>query len=324
MIKNNKGFTLTETIVAVGLLAVVSGATAMIIAESSKSLRALEKDISDATESEIAERVLMRDLKLSEPSFNNIIMRDDKNSDFFDFVADAVDKVAVENSPRDYTLDIKGKSTFTILTVDEAPGGAIFYDPVMAYIVGQEPTDWDKAASLAFVSLNKNGYLQTQNPAYWLPGRILLLDTPIAIRGMNANGPNYKVSPRSPSFIGVVPQGTAPLQTINVPKLPGLFNTSHPLFPNKIINSEDVFLRSVPPAGGGAALVRLRAVRMIQYELVSTGKPDAHNLVRKMWDGAKSVWGGSQTIGTNITTAVFSRKATNDPIVYFQINRKEN
>lgn len=324
MIKNNKGFTITETLIAVGLLAIVSGATAMIIAESTKSLKALEKDISDATESEIAERVLMRDLKLSEPSFNNIIMRDDKNADFFDFVADAVDKVAVENSPRDYTLSVKGKNTFTILVADEAPGGAIFYEPVMAYDVGAEPIDWDKAATLTFNSLNKNGYLQTQNPAYWNPGRVLLLDTPIAIRGMSSNGPNYKVSPRSPSYIGSVPTGNGPLNTINIPKASGLFNTSHPLFPNKIINSEDVFLRSVPPAGGGAALVRLRAVRIIQYELVDIGKVDAYNLVRKQWDGLKNVWGGTQTIGTNITTAVFSRKATNDPIVYFQINRKEN
>lgn len=324
MIKNNRGFTITETLIAVGLLAIVSGATAMIISESTKSLRALEKDISDATESEIAERILMRDLKLSEPSFNNIIMRDDKNNDFFDFVADAVDKVAVENSPRDYTLDLKGKSTFTILAVDEAPGGAIFYDPVMAYVVGSEPLEWDKAATLTFVSLNKNGYLQTQNPAYWNPGRILLLDTPIAIRGMSSNGPNYKVSPRSPSFIGVVPPGAGSLLSISVPKLPGLFNTSHPLFPNKVISNEDIFLRSVPPAGGGASLVRLRAIRMIQYELVATDKVDANNLIRKMWDGSKNTWGGIQTIGTNITTAVFSRKATNDPIVYFQINRKEN
>lgn len=321
MMNNNRGFTLVETMIAVGLLAIVTGATAMIISESSKSLRSLEKDISDATESEIAERILMRDLKLAEPSFNNIIMLDDKKNDFFDFVSDAVDKMAVENSARTYTMDIKSKTTFTILTIDEAPGGAIFYDPVMAYAVGPEPVEWDQAATLTFISLNKDGYLQTQNPAYWYPGRILLLDTPIAIRELGPKGPDYKVSPRSPSFVGVVPPGIGSLTPLAVPKMPGLFNTSHPLFPTKVISSEDIFLRSLPPVGGGAALVRMRTVRLIQYELVSTKTAGVNNLVRKMWDGAKNTWGNSQIIGTNVTTAVFSRKATNDPIVYFLINR---
>jgi len=323
MIKNNRGFTLTETLVAIGLLAIVSAATAMIIAESTRDIKKLERDMSDATEDEIAERVLMKDLKQAEPSFNNIIMRDDNGNDFFDFVADAVDKIAVENSTRDYTLKMDGKTSFTLVINDEAPGGAIFYDPVMAYTIGPEPADWDIAATLTFNSLNKDSYLQKQNPALWTAGRILLLDTPIAIRGMNADGPNYKVSPRSPSFIGAVPNGNGALKPLTIPKLPGLFNTTHPIFTNKVMSNEDIFLRSVPPAGGGAALVRLRAVRLIQYELVKDSKSNRINLIRKIWNGATGAWDTGQTVATNVTSALFSRKATNDPIVYFLINRPE-
>ncbi|MBS1971606.1 MAG: prepilin-type N-terminal cleavage/methylation domain-containing protein [Bdellovibrionales bacterium] len=319
---NNRGFSLVETLIAIGLLGIVTGATAMIIAESSKSLKGLEKQISDATESEIAERVLMRDLKGSEPSFNNVIMIDDAGKNFFDYVSDAIDKTTITNSAREYTMDISKKSTFTMATIDESPGGAIFYEPVMAYSVGEEPLQFDQAAQLTFVSLNKDNYLALQNPAYWSTGRILMLDTPTAVRNLKNGVPDYASTPRSPSFVGVVQGGTSPLKSL-VSMLPGLFNTTHPLYPAKDINSEDVFLRSVPPAGGGAAIVRLRPLRLIQYRLEAGKVAGTNTLIRRMWDGQNNNWASDQTLATNITTAVFSRKATNDPIVYFQLNRPE-
>lgn len=320
--KNNRGFSLVETLIAIGLLAIVSGATAMIISESSKRIKSLEKDISNATESEIAERVLMRDLKGSEPSFNNVIMVDDDGKNFFDFVSDAIDKVSVANSTRQYTMNVNGKSTFIMATVDESPGGAIFYEPAMAYSIGEEPLQFDQAASLTFISLNKDNYLALQNPAYWNPGRVLLLDTPTAVRTLKNGVPDYSSTPRSPSYIGVVQGGTTALKPL-AESLPGLFNMAHPLYPSKTITSEDVFLRSVPPAGGGSAIVRLRPVRLIQYKLEAGKITGVNNLIRRMWDGVSNTWSGPQTLATNITTAVFSRKATNDPIVYFQLNRPE-
>ncbi|WP_413291384.1 type II secretion system protein J [Bdellovibrio sp. HCB337] len=318
--RNSKGFSLLETMIALALLTIVTAATATLIAESTKDIRKLERDIEADTESSIAERVMMRDLKSSEPSFNNVIMNDDTGKGFFDFITDSVDRASIENSSRTYTMNGKSaaKKSFAFIVTNESVGGAVIYEPTMAYVIGPEPKSFDDAATLTFQSLNKDGYLQKQSPGYWVDGRILMLDTPVSIRGLKNGVPDYSKPPRSPVFVGVVNLQQSTLVPLGVP---GFIDTSHPLHVNKKMTSEDALLRSVPAVGGGAALVRLKVVKALRYSLETTSVPNSYNLVRWSWDSTK--WGDEQIVATKVSDAVLYRKAINDPIIYFKINRVE-
>ena len=84
---NQKGFTLAEKFVGVSLLAIVGMVAASFFTFSAKTQKEIVNDLEDSTDNVIAERMLLRDLKMSEPSFNNILVTDDNGLGFFDFDA---------------------------------------------------------------------------------------------------------------------------------------------------------------------------------------------------------------------------------------------
>ncbi len=312
--RNNKGFSLLELMIGLGLLTLIVGGAAFVLKDFNFGLKSLETDIGNDIESSIAERIIMRDLKHSEPSFNNMLIKDDNGRGFFDFVIDPVDKGQLANSGRTLTMS-ETQNSFTFLSANEVVGGAIIYDPAMAYDIGPEPKEFDKAATLNFKSLNKNKYLQLQNPAYWSEGRMLMLDTPASIRSLINGVPNYNNPSRSPVFVGVVSLINPMLTPVT---LNSLIDTNHPAYPSKKMTSEDVFLRSVPAIGGGAALVRLKAVNAVRYTLEKNSAQQI-NMVRYLWAGGS--WSSPQVISTKVIKATLTRKAINDPLIYFKIYR---
>nr|BFD60285.1 hypothetical protein CKG001_23920 [Bdellovibrio sp. CKG001]BFD63700.1 hypothetical protein BdHM001_23810 [Bdellovibrio sp. HM001]BFD66125.1 hypothetical protein HAGR004_11470 [Bdellovibrio sp. HAGR004] len=318
MMKNQRGFTLAEMIVGVALMGIMGMVAASFFVFTAKTKTEITNEIEDKVDSILAERMILRDLKNSEPSFNNLNVLDDYGRRFFDYVSDA-SETAVDNSERKLTLEAGRRHEVIFITTAERKGGTILYTPASAYEVGNPPADPRQAASLNFVSLNKNNEVTFANDKIWVGGNVVMLDTPTTVREMTSSGPDYSKPARSPIFLGVVPNsGASTLVRLN---LGNLIDMSNPMYPNETITNEDKFLRDIPPMGGAAPLVRLKVVNIIKYYLAKDQSGKQINLWRSVY-GLQGFNQG-QLFAYDVQKVEFSRKDAKDALIYFKIVRPE-
>ncbi len=322
MIKNNRGLTLAEMIVGVALMGIMGMVAASFFVFTAKTKKEITNEIEDKVDNILAERMILRDLKYSEPSFNNVIITDDNGRQFFDYVAD-VTQSAVDNAPRKLTLEAGRRNEFIFIATNEKMGGSMMYAPSNAYKVGSPPGDPFVAAPLTFVSLNKDSIVQFSDPQglgrFWQVGNVLMLDTPTMVRQMTASGPDYSKPARSPIFLGSVQApGATRLLPLNIP---GFINTTNPMYPSETIGDEDKFLRDIPPMGGAAPLVRLKVVSIIKYYLQKDTKGGQVNVYRSMYTGRQ--FGPGQLFASDVAKVEFSRKSAHDALIYFKIVRND-
>ncbi|UXR66162.1 prepilin-type N-terminal cleavage/methylation domain-containing protein [Bdellovibrio bacteriovorus] len=318
MMKNQRGFTLAEMIVGVALMGIMGMVAASFFVFTAKTKTEITNEIEDKVDSILAERLILRDLKGSEPSFNNLNVLDDYGRRFFDYVSDASES-AIDNSERMLTLEAGRRHEFIFISVAERKGGTILYTPASAYEVGNPPADPRQAASLNFVSLNRNNEVTFANDKIWIGGNVVMLDTPTTVREMTPTGPNYTKPARSPIFLGVVANsGASTLARIN---LANLIDMSNPMYPNETITNEDKFLRDIPPMGGAAPLVRLKVVNIIKYYLAKDQSGKQINLWRSIY-GLQG-FTQPQLFAYDVQKVEFSRKDAKDSLIYFKIVRPE-
>lgn len=320
MIKNERGLTLAEMIVGVALMGIMGMVAASFFMFTAKTKKEITNEIEDKVDNILAERMILRDLKNSEPSFNNVIIADDNGRPFFDYVADVTEST-VDASARKLTLEMGRRTEFIFIANHERMGGSLMYAPANAYDVGTPPGDPMVAASLSFVSLNKDSIVQFSDPAgmgrFWQVGNVLMLDTPTMVREMTYNGPNYSKPARSPIFLGSVQApGATRLLALNIP---GFLNTSNPMYPNETIGDEDKFLRDIPPMGGAAPLVRLKVVNIIKYYIQKDSTGNVVNIYRSMYTGKE--FGPGQLFASDVAKLEFTRKSAHDALIYFKIVR---
>lgn len=316
--KNQSGFSLAEMVVAMALLGILGMVVSSFMVFAEKSKNEITNEIEDKVDNILAERMILRDLKSSEPSFNNVIIKDDQGRRFFDYVTDRAEQ-GIDLTARTLTLQAGVRNEFTFLTVNTRLGGTIMYTPSMAYSIGNPPMDPYQEAELTFHSLNKGGEIAKVNPLYWQPGVLLMLDSPALVREMTPTGPNYNRPARSPIFIGAVTSGgESRLRPLN---LPNFLDQTHPLYPSELVTNEDKFLRDVPPMGGAAPLVRLKAVTIVKYYL-EKDEMNKYNLKRAVYDGSQFSMG--QLFAQDIHKVIFTRKDPYDAVIYFNIVRKKD
>lgn len=316
MIKNQRGFTLAEMIVGVVLMGILGMVVASFFVFTAKTKTAITNEIEDKVDNILAERMILRDLKNSEPSFNNIAILDDAGRPFFDFVADVTDQ-SVDNSPRMLTLEPGRRHEIIFISTAERKGGSIMYTPTAAYEVGPPPSNPYVAGSLTFVSLNKGNEVVKANPRMWVTGNVIMMDTPTMVRQMTSSGPDYSKPARSPIFVGVVKnEGASRLENLGIG---GLLNLTNPMYPNETIADEDKFLRDIPPMGGAAPLVRLKVINVIKYYLAKDPKGGQISLWRSVY-GAQG-FSSAQLFANDVQKVQFSRKDAHDSLIYFKIVR---
>ncbi|WII72310.1 prepilin-type N-terminal cleavage/methylation domain-containing protein [Bdellovibrio sp. 22V] len=315
---NQKGFSLAEMVVGVALLGIMGMVAASFFVFTAKQKEEITNEIEDKVDNIIAERMLLKDLKNSEPSFNNLVVTDDYGRPFFDYVSDVTD-ISVDQAERKLTLQL-GRRNELIFLVSAEKLPTLMYTPATAYDMSNVNGNPFKAADLTFRSLNKNNEVyKASNGALWGVGTILMLDSPAAVREMTPLGPNYNRPARSPIFVGVVT--AAGESRLNPVMLPNFLNRTHPMYPNETIKDEDSFLRDIPPMGGAAPLVRLKAVRIIKYYLAKESKGNKINLWRSSFNGRDFDQG--QLFAADVTGVEFSRKDAHDSLIYYKIMRPD-
>lgn len=315
--KNNKGTTLIETMIAVGLasvvVSVIFGAQLMISREKEKLSRQLDATV-DTT---IAERNILLDLRQVDPSYNNLILADDNGQQFFDYYPDIPENLLGNNIARTLTLDMNGITSVDFLIEDINAGPLLIYDPVAAYLVGPPPASFNQPASLTFVSLNNSNWVSANRPDFWVNNQLLLLDTTARVRPTINNTVNLLTRPRSPIYIGKVNGQDLVNDTTVVP----LINITDPLT-GANITSVDTFLRNIPSTGGGIPLVRLRAVRLMRYFLQSNGLQGTSasiDLYRQSY--VNNAFTTPHLIATKVKSIAFKRNSVTQKIIHLTIEK---
>lgn len=264
-INNNRGFTVLEVAIGVGMVAVVTTALLATQLFVSKDQMNLQNQLDQTIDGTLAERILFNDFANIDPSYNNLILADDSGLGFFDYYPD-IPAGILKNVTRKITMspDSAASKTFTVLAQDKTAGALLIYDPTAAYKIGSAPTDFNVAASLEFQSLNYNNWVAAARPAFWSEGNLLMLDTAARLRPLSGSTVDMTVAPRSPTFVGFI-AGQA-VKSFNGTNVGGMFNYTQP-DTGAAIDSVDTFLRNAPSVGGGQSLIRLRAVKLTQYYL---------------------------------------------------------
>lgn len=313
----NKGFSIMELVIGMGLMALVSVVTASVMLLVNRTSTTMRKDMEASIDTTVAERVILGDLRQIAPSYNNILVNDDAGRGFFDYEPEVPSTTMTdEMKSRTATLSLSGRKTMEFIQQDTSAGEVLIYDPVAAYDVGAAPENFNQAASLTFRSLNNNNWIKKQRPQMWENGRLVFLDTPAKIRPIGANGvADMTVTPKSPIYLGAINGEDA-----TTPKdAEAMLRRTHPLS-GATIDSVDKFLRDLPSMGGGLPIVRVRGVRWVRYALEAMPQAaDGARLMRTVYRNGQ--FGSAYMIAERLQSLQLTRKSINDRIIYFKLER---
>jgi len=320
---NKKGLSLIDLLIGIALMALLGGLVSSTYIFVNKQFVNLKNDMDDSIDSNLAERMLFSDLAGLEPSFNNLKTVDDRGYGFFDYYPDIPANSVRTPLAREAELSIaKRRLEFFVVIQDIKAGALLNYEPSTAYDIGDAPNDFNKAASLSFSSLNKKSWISVQRPGFWVPERLLLVDTPARVRPVTATGNlNMSVLPRSPIFIGRVSGNDLAFDN----HFKAYFNVNHP-DSGMEINTLDKFFRDLPSIGGGQPLVRIRAVRLIRYylepyeDLRLVTKPS--RLYKSEFVGGK--FSDPFLMADKVDRLVFKRDSVLKRMMYFKLIKAKN
>lgn len=321
MIRNNKGLTVTEILVGIGIVAILTGIIVTTQVMVTKDQVKMATDLENSIDTSLAERIIFTDLNNIDPSYNNLSVKDDKGLTFFDFYPDVPASSLQGSLNREVVLKPGGRTEFYILVQDQQAGSLMNYDPTAAYNVGPAPADFNKSATLQFQSLNKSNWVSQARPNFWTQGRLLMLDTPARVRPTDAAGKvDMNIAPRSPIFVGSVNnQDLKEDATIR-----SLINNTDPET-GMTISSADQFLRWVPSMGGGIPLIRLRAVKLIRYYLVPYNdqryKTTPAYLYKSVYENGK--WSDPFLMADKVLELDLRRDSVLKRMMYFKLKKVE-
>ncbi|MEK2690513.1 hypothetical protein [Bdellovibrio sp. GT3] len=332
MIHNQKGITLVELVVGLGLSAFVVLTVVAVQVQMAKEQTELTRQLDDSIDQNLAERIIFKNLNGIDVSYNNIEVEDDYGNNFYDFYPDLTTNVLKKRADRDFTLNLsKANKVFYALTQDFASGAMLNFDPVWAYDVGPDPGDPNKPASLTFSPGKSRQWISNEDsggrPGFWREGNILFFDTPNRIRPVVNGVVDRLIPPRSPYYLGSInPQSGDKLQNITG-DAEGIFKMTQPSNGAEIANL-DVFLRALPAVGGGQTIVRARVVKLVKYYVEPDTKKNAAdykvqplNLYSAEYSNGK--WEGKTLLSDGVDRMILRRDSVMKRMIYFKIYKAE-
>ncbi len=331
MMRNQKGLSVAELLVGIGLSAVVISVVISVQVQIAKEQNKLTRELDDSIDQNLAERITFKNLNGVEISYNNIVVKDDNGNNFFDYYPDITENILTTKTDRDFTLIFSGKKEFYVVTQDVSAGPLLNYDPVWAYVVGADPGDPNKPASLTFSPANNRKYITNADnggrPAFWKDGNLLMFDTPNRIRPAPGGVIDMKVPPRSPIYIGSVSTNAGDsLQSLSN-EAAALFKNTQP-YNGKVIDSLDTFLRTLPSVGGGQTLVRARVVKIAKYYVTPDNKKNSADyyatpLNLYVAEYRNGTWAQPTLLADGVEKMIFRRDSVLKRMIYFKIYKAQ-
>jgi hypothetical protein len=330
MIRNQKGLSVTELVIGIGLSAIVVSIVVAVQVHIAKEQDRLVRKLDDSIDQNLAERIIFKDLAGVEVSYNNLKVLDDSGNNFYDYIPDITDNTLTGAKDREFTLSLGGKNqAFYVMTQNPADGALLNFDPVWAYDVGQDPGNPNVAAVITFnAAKNKKWMTNGDNggrPGFWKDGNILMYDTPSRIRPVVSGAINMQTPPRSPIYMGSISSSASEILS-NLPNtVLTMFNTTQPSN-GEAISSLDTFFRKLPSVGGGQTIVRVRSVRIIKYYVVPDTKKVASEYkttpaLLMMAELRNGQWTNDKLLADSVDKLVIRRDSVIKRMIYYKISK---
>ena len=283
---NKNGLTITELLIAIGLTSIVGLGIFQVLTNTGEMQKKFGEKMDERIEANLADKLILRDLRAAGPSLNNINFKDDNGLNFFDFDIDRSSTFyrSQPSKKRSYTLSQNGKTFLYFMAFDDLRGKGLFADAVTFFQVGTPPANPNQPASLTYRGINYNNYLTAKdsegnflnNPGLIEPrhaDKLVMVDssslmpvTPLKpavfIGALTKAGSIYDVVKISSAAIPKSKEGL-PLWSYTISTPAGTL-----IEPTNFEN----FMYNLPPVGANGASVRIKPVRLYKYELDCTDK----------------------------------------------------
>lgn len=279
-VHNNKGVTITELLIGMGLSMIVGLGIFTYLYDNGQWQKKFSQKLDDQIEENLADKLILRDLRAAGPSLNNLRFIDDKNLNFYDFEPDRSTPYYRNQKivSRMVTLKDGGNKIMYFLAFDDLRGKGLFADAVTFFEVGAPPANIYQAATLTYRGINYNNYLTAKDSS----GNDL--NNPLLINPINLNklvlvdSSSYMptVPARPAVFIGKMVNngGLYDIQRIPDADIPKSGNqaiwnyqivtpTGSTVDPTNFVQ----YMYNLPPVGANGASVRIKPIRLYKYEL---------------------------------------------------------
>lgn len=310
--KSNHGVTIMELLVTLGVVGLFTLIVMQFLNDQTRQAKKIEDAIEYKIDSLLSDKVILKDYRLASPSINQLSIPDNNNLGFYDFDA-TTDGMLYNSNGRKFrvlTLDQSNalSKRMYVLIQDTTRGNIVYADPVIAYDIGNSPTDLNAPAPLTYVGLNRDNFLSTRNSR--LLSSLLYIDS----SGLMSVTANNKAS-RSAAFIGFSTADTADVispglpDNIFVPKIYSKNTQGEEIVYSP--NNFDEFLRNLPPAGAAGSNIRIMPVKLIRYELECTTTPNNNptcDFFRSEWNGSTG-FVNKRRIMQKIESVTFTRES---------------
>lgn len=320
---NQKGLSVGELVIAMGIVMIVSLIGFQLMNDSQKFITKVEVRIDNRINTLLADKVILKDFRQAHPSVNQINLNDINDNNFFDYTPDQNSAFYINNPiPGRYLkLDDSNQSVQLYLLVNDLnKGESIYSQPVNFYDISAPPTDINAPATLTFNPGLFTTFIQGTNPKIDST-TLLYIESTAMMKATTTN----KIS-RPAVFIGFL-SPTLGLIRANLPASVVDTNIySETLSATGVITeliespaNFDEYLRMLPPLGTGGSDIRIMPIKVVKYRL-KCGAVDNCDLYRSELnkDGTfasnmmvinklKSVTFHRETIKSMVTSVIYDQ-----------------
>ncbi len=313
--KNNKGFSLVELLIAASIGCGVILYLGQFVKINESAHQKVMNELEDTSDNLNMEAVLRKDLTNAKHSLNNLNIQDDNGRKFFDYLSSST---CTSNCARSLKLELgtKGgdysKRSIYFIINNTGAGEQQIYNPADAYTRN----------TLSFNSLNYENTLSVRPNSPWdesikTRSVLMFVYSPIEVfapvTGISTPG-------RLLSFMGWAGASNYAGRLIAEPVSDGglSYYDNRDLRTGKLISNEDEFFKTMPYTTGLGSFAFLTAVKIVRYRLltVSTNGNLSGQLIRGEMNANRTF--DERPVGFNIKTVEFSRETISSPAIYIK------
>lgn len=279
ILRNRAGFSLTETLIGLGLLAIVTLGTTTFMISSVKTTMNTTNEVVQRIDKTNAEIQIIKDLKQVFPSYSFLVQKDDANKNFYDIMpseSNSIINAKVTTSFRKKTLSAVGDEII-FAAYDINKGVGVPYDPVWAYEFGPiSKVDPNTASTFTFKGLEAGTSQVLSKKMLEAPkkGDIFLIDSPAPFKTLSGFTIDISEPLKFTHYLFYIKDLVNPtdfstvFETTNfAPSLSlGTIKNVHPITGAAVPNA-DKYLQNLPAVSGTIPTLVIRPIKFVKYIL---------------------------------------------------------
>ncbi|MGI4993346.1 PulJ/GspJ family protein [Halobacteriovorax sp. GFR7] len=312
LLRNKKGFTLVEVLVASGLAGVVLLSATHFFSQYKKDNKKITQEILETINLSQFEQVISKDLSLAKLSLGSLEFKDENNKNFFDFYFDVT---CEKNCEREITLKTPSgvgsySTSIYFLIQDPFFSKEVILNPSEAYNSGTEFHGFNYNNNLNN-KLYRPGLEDDKQDLIWRKDALIYAYTNLPVRKDSKNpGTN---PPVKYNYLGWVKSKNS--KNLVKESIESDMFINWDIRSMNYYNDEDDFLRNIPFVYGLANSVNIARARIIRYRLKAYRDND--QVLGKLVRGIKRP-NGEYTefvIGDGFKSLTFKRKDVSLPFI---------